>query len=169
MKASMRVILLYFVTICSGTINAQDLIFLNPVVNCTSTSNDGVHTYNVGGLIKNVSGKRVSISKGTTGIHVGGQYSKPKEYYLFWSTMLTTKMFGVQLTPSVSELNIVELHPDEGYYFKGTTKSKENIYKSYLEFTSNNILDGRFGTWVGKVRSTPVSVGMVKDCALPKK
>jgi hypothetical protein len=76
-------------------------------------------------------------------------------------------MFGVQIVPSVSELNLVELRPGEGYYLVGTTESKEEIYKAFFEYTSHPLLEGRFGTWKGKAMSDAIDVASVKDCDLP--
>jgi hypothetical protein len=169
----MRILTLLIFATISCLASAQELVFVNPVANCIATSDKGVHIYEAGAVIQNVTDRKIIISTGkrephTSGPNVGGQYSDPKEHYFFWGTMITTKMFGVQMAPSVSELNLVELYPGEGYYLRGTTESKEEVSRAYFRYTGHPLLEGRFGTWKGETVSEPIDVGSVKDCKLPK-
>ena len=125
----------------------------------------GKYDYRVGVVVKNISSQDVTLITGrlSPGISLTGE-GDFQQVILQYVPAVSVE--GDPLIPSASDLKLVHLKPGEATGFHYTKRSKFYLMDPIVMYAIEDMFDGRFGNWTGRIASIPVAVDHKESCSL---
>ena len=113
------------------------------------------HTYNAILILKNISKSNISIATGILKASQEKGLDQPTEITIEHNKPVTSNS---ELIPSVSDLKIVVIRPNESARIKHDFTSFKMIDKAYITYSMDKYYDNRFGYWTGSVKSNLINI-----------
>ncbi len=119
-----------------------------------------LHTYNAILIVKNISKSDVSVATGILKAKQVKGVGQPAEITIEHNKVLASDS---EVIPSVSDLKIVSVRPNESARIKHDFTSFEMIDKAYITYSMSEYYDNRFGYWTGSVKSNLINIDNPKQ------
>jgi len=113
------------------------------------------HTYNAILIVKNISKSDISVATGILKAKQERGVNQPIKITIEHNKVLSGDS---EVIPSVSDLKIVVIRPNESARIKHDFTSFEMIDKAYITYSMDEYYDNRFGYWTGSVKSNLINI-----------
>lgn len=113
------------------------------------------HTYSAILIVKNISKSNISVSTGVLKAGRTRMSDQPTEITIEHKKVHSSDS---EVIPSVSDLKIVVVRPNESARIKLDFKSLQMIDNAYITYSMNEYYDNRFGYWTGSVKSNLINI-----------
>jgi len=113
------------------------------------------HTYNAILILKNISKSDISVATGILKASQQRGLNQPAEITIEHNKVHSSES---EVIPSISDLKIVVIRPNESARIKHDFTSFEIIDQAYLTYSMDKYYDNRFGYWTGAVKSNLINI-----------
>jgi hypothetical protein len=125
------------------------------VYNPKGTATKTRHTYSAILITKNISKSNISVATGLLTPRQERVGDQPVEITIKHDKVLSSES---DIIPSISDLKIVTLRPNESARIKFDFKSYKMIDEAYVGYSMYELYDNRFGYWTGSVKSNLIHI-----------
>ncbi len=142
-------ILYLFLSLIPSALQADDLGVVFNLISCEGKNDRGFYEYKIGIAFQNITDKDLKLITKMESIS-----TNPGEIPEIYLSHYENRVNDVLFIPTDAEIGLVTLQPNEGaQIYKNQVYRKPLPSKVYIGYEGQSVYGGRYGNWVGKVKS----------------